>query len=116
MKEIKWERIIINILTNLLGIFGLSVLTYIMCMCMLYGGINWEILISFNKKGEGIFEISMIILFLVLNIINVGYMIVDFIYKAIIERKKRNYEQNESLEWSRITNKCVEKYNKIEII
>ena len=108
----KWEKITIKIIEKLLGLFGLGTITYIIWNCMLYGGNDWELLISFNKIGEGSFEIIMITTFLILYIISLVYIIIKFIYKYIKE-KKRNYKEKEIFNWSEIVNKSIKKYKQI---
>lgn len=68
---------IIKFLVGILGLFGIGSITYIIWTCMLDGGDDWELPISFNKSGEGKFEITMITLFLVLYIIGMGYILIE---------------------------------------
>lgn len=95
---------IIKIIAGLLGGFGLGSLVFIIWRCMLKGGDDWELLINFNKKGEGRFEITMITLFLVLYVISMGYIVVESetkkkarlnakdVYKQLEKESQRKYK------------------------
>ncbi len=97
------KRIIIGTIGSL-GLFGLGTLTYIIWLCMIRGGENWELVINFNRKGEGLFEITMITLFLFLYIIGMGYIITESetkkkarlnakdVYKQLEKETQRKYE------------------------
>ena len=87
------NKIIIGLM-SLLGLLGLGTLTYTIWKCMLYGGDDWELLVSFNRKGEGKFEITMITLFLILYLIGMGYFIISSTKEIYIQRKAKKGANN----------------------
>ncbi len=113
-KKIYFNNIIKKIIIGLmisLGLYGLGSFAYIIWNCMLYGGDDWEILISFNKYREGRFEIAVITLFLVSYLIGMGYLTVSTARKVYIQRKARlKAREINKLDYKEKINEKAEQY------
>lgn len=104
------KKIIIGLM-NLLGLIGLGTLTYTIWTAMKEGGENWEIPVSFNKSGEGKFEITMITSFLILYLIGMSYLTVSSVKEIYNIRKKAKMKANNIFE--QLSLKSQQKYKNL---